>query len=90
MSLAVGAVGGPLHPCSAKGGGGMYRFQPGQRAQKAEDQGQEHTGWSMTYFTLEKIVAYIEWGIIDPSEPSSNFRVDAYEIIIGRSPYGRV
>lgn len=22
----------------------MYRFQPGQRAQKAEDQGQEHAG----------------------------------------------
>ena len=44
LSLAVGAVGGPMHPRSAEGGGGMYRFQPGQRAQKAEDQGQEHAG----------------------------------------------
>lgn len=26
----------------------MYRFQPGQRAPEAEDQGQEHTGWSMS------------------------------------------
>ena len=33
-----------MHPCSAKGGGGMYRFQPGQRAPEAEDHGQEHTG----------------------------------------------
>lgn len=39
-----------MHPCSAKGGGGMYRFQPGQRAQKAEDQGQEREGRSMSRY----------------------------------------
>lgn len=33
-----------MHPCSAKRGGGMHWIQPGQRAQKAEDQGQEHAG----------------------------------------------
>ena len=27
-----------MHPCSAKRGGGMYRFQPGQRAPEAERQ----------------------------------------------------
>ena len=45
----------------------------------------------MMYFTPEKLVAYIEsGGIIDPSEPASNFLVDAYEIIMGKPPYGRV
>lgn len=45
----------------------------------------------MIYFTPEKLVAYIQaGGIIDPSEPASNFLVDAYEIIMARPPYGRL
>ena len=44
----------------------------------------------MMYFTPEKLVEYIKsGGIIDPSEPASNFLVDAYEIIVGNPPYGR-
>ena len=43
------------------------------------------------YFTPEKLVSYIEsGGIIDPSEPASNFLVDVYEIIISNPPYKRV
>jgi len=43
----------------------------------------------MMYFTPENVAAYIKGGIIDPTEPSSNFLVDAYEIIISNPPYGR-
>ena len=42
------------------------------------------------YFTPESLVKYIEsGGIIDPSEPASNFLVDAYVIIISNPPYKR-
>jgi hypothetical protein len=48
-------------------------------------------GGAVMYFTPEKLVSYIEsGGIIDPSEPASNFLVDVYEIIMGKPPYGRV
>jgi len=43
----------------------------------------------MMYFTPERVAAYIKGGIIDPSEPASNFLADAYEIIMGKPPYGR-
>lgn len=63
VSLALGAVGGPMHPCSAKGGRGMYWVQPGQRAQKAEDQGQEHAGWSMIFGLSAngRLYIYFDW-----------------------------